>query len=128
MSTQPTGLLVNVEGIGPFVFDKRTMRNQIAIECEYSRQTEGLTHPTPFLGNLATRMADLMVLTVTAPKGWMPADLMEKDAWDEDTYAQIEKVWGALRDKEAEFRRRLQTAPAGEAAGEQDELVVPPAV
>lgn len=120
-----SGLVVNVDGVGVFVFGHRTTRNQIAIECEYSRLTESLPFVTDFLGRLATRMADLKVLTVSQPKGWgkTPAgeptdDIDEMDGFDEDTYALIDKVWSALRDKEAAFRGK----PVGTEAPREDDV------
>jgi hypothetical protein len=129
------GLLVNVDGLGVFTFAHRSMRNQIAIECEYSRLTEGLHIPTAFLGNLAQMVADLSVLTVGAPKDWgktpdgkPTSDVSEMDAFDPETLVKIQKVWSALGDKEAEFRSRQSAAKTGEGVGEQADPVVPPEI
>lgn len=111
-----TDLTVPVEGIGTFTFAKKTMRDQIAIEVEYSRLTEGVETVTNFLWNLATAISVLKVMTVTAPDGW---DLDGLDPEDAESYAKLMQVWGALRDKQASFRKG--TAAVSESAGEGPE-------
>lgn len=99
------GLIVPVEGIGTFTFAMRTIGNQFKIESEYCRLTEGISDVTIFLGNLAESVSDLSVLVVSGPKGWASReDILAKDAFVPETYAEIRKVWSALRDKEASFR------------------------
>lgn len=100
-----------VEGIGTFVFGRRRMEDQLKIEVEYSRITEGVK-PTPWLDNLATWLSTLRVLTVREPENFNAAEL---DPLDDDVYGKIHKVFLALRAKEDSFRRK--PAPAGEGSG-----------
>lgn len=107
-----TDFVVPVEGVGEFTFAKKSIRDQFAIETEYSRLTEGYESVTNFLHNLATAVSNLTVLTVTAPDGW---DVFALDPDDSDSYMKIMKVWGALRDKQVAFRKGPQAD--GQAAG-----------
>lgn len=109
-------LAVSVPEIGSFIFKMRTVQNQFRIEAEYSRLTEGLAEVTMFLGNLAERVSDLSVLVLKGPPGWSAEEIMQMDAFDTATYARIEQVWSALRDKEESFRGFSKAAPAGEGA------------
>lgn len=135
-NTTATGaMIVPVKGVGVFTFAHRSMGNQIAIECEYSRLTEGLHAPTEFLGRLAQTVADLTVLTISAPKDWGSRPdgtrtdvLSEMDAFDPETFDLITRVWSALSDKEAAFRQGRKPQGGGAPAGGTDEPVVPPAV
>ena len=116
MSTySPDTFEVDVEDIGKFVFRKRNMRAQIEIEAEYSRLTEGVQVITAFLGDISSKTADLKVLTLKAPDGW---DVDELDAWDDDSFEKLAKVWSALRDKEASFRAK-PGGPEGDGEGER---------
>ena len=121
-------LPVNVEGIGSFIFKMRTIQNQFRIEAEYARLTEGLSEVTLFLGNLAERVSDLSVLTLSGPKGWSAEKILNMDAFDEATYARIDKVWSALRDKEVSFRKGGETPAAGEGANGDAGTVVSPEI
>jgi hypothetical protein len=97
-----TDFTVPVEGIGAFTFAKRSLRDELAIGSEYSRLTEGVDTPTPWLEAVAGWIAALKVLTVEAPKGW---NIDELDPLDPETYAKLRKVHAALREKEGSFRR-----------------------
>lgn len=124
------GLIVPVEGIGTFTFAMRTIGNQFKIESEYCRLTDGVPEVTVFLGNLAQSVADISVLVVSGPKGWASReDILNKDAYTPETYEQINRVWSALRDKEASFRG-IQTEPQEGGQGDvgDDVVVVPPEV
>lgn len=102
--SQPTDFVITVEGIGAFTFSKRTLRSGFAIAAEYARLTEG--EPLDALiGRFAEAVATLKVLMVDAPAGWGPADLDDLSPFDDATYANLLKVWGALSDKEETFRR-----------------------
>lgn len=108
MALNPTGTMtpttysVTVDGVGTFTFAKRSMRSNLAVAAEYSRLTEGVENPVPFLDTVATWMSTLKVLTVNAPDGWVLDDM---DPEDTDTYARLGKVYSALRGKEDSFRR-----------------------
>lgn len=108
----PTTYTITVDGVGTFTFAKRSMRSNLAIAAEYSRLTEGVENPVPFLDTVATWMSTLKVLTVAAPDGWVLDDM---DPEDEDTYTKLGRVYGALRNKEGSFRRPAD--PLGQAAG-----------
>lgn len=116
-----------VEGVGNFVFARRTMRDEMRVAAEYSRLTEGVETPTPFLETIAGWIATLKVLTVAAPDGW---DLDDMDPLDEDVYAKIGKVNKALRLREGQFRKAKGTPGqgTGQAAGGNDQLLVSPQV
>jgi hypothetical protein len=107
-----TDLVVPVDGIGVFTFSKKTMRDQFAIESEYSRLTEGVDTVTSFLWNMANAFANLLVLTVTAPEGW---DLESLDPEDAEDWNKLQAVWSALRDKQLSFRKSAKAG--GEVPG-----------
>jgi hypothetical protein len=111
-TAQKTDFSVPVEGVGLFVFGRRTMADEIKIHVEYSRLTEAV-QPTPWLDQVATWLATLKVLTVQFPEGF---DLDALDPLDEDVYAKLLKVYAALTDKERSFRRG--SGEAGKASGE----------
>lgn len=98
---------VDVEGIGNFVFARRTMRDELRIAAEFSRYTEGVKTPTDFLETIGGWMATLKVLAVSVPHNWDPESL---DPFDDDTHEKILKVYGALRAKEGSFRKAKQAA------------------
>lgn len=108
MNREPsdTDFHIDVEGVGNFMFARRTMRDEMRIASEYSRLTEGVMTPTPFLAAVAGWIATLKVLMVTGPKDW---DLDEMDPLDEDVYKRISKVNKALRNKEGQFRKTKGT-------------------
>lgn len=109
-----TDFVVPVDGIGVFTFAKKSLRDQFAIEAEYSRLTEGLDSVTTFLWNIATATSTLVVLTVSAPPGW---DIETLDPEDPESYLKLMKVWGALRDKQAAFRQAAKKPGEGEGQG-----------
>lgn len=97
---------VVVEGIGTFMFGYRKLADELRIQVEYARITEGV-QATVWLFNLATYMSALRILMVKSPAGW---DLEELDPLDEDTFIQLERVFNALRAKEDDFRPHLRKA------------------
>lgn len=105
---------VVVEGVGTFMFGYRKLADELRIQVEYARITEGV-QATVWLFNLATYLSALRVLMVKAPNGW---DLEELDPLDEDTFIQIERVFTELRAKEDSFRPKRRKA--GEAPGKTD--------
>lgn len=122
-----TDFHVSVEGIGTFSFGKRTMRDELRIAAEFSRLTEGVDSPTPFLATVAGWISQLRVLTVSAPDGW---DLDALDPLDSDSYAKLLKVHGALREKEGSFRRGKNAAGESDSASALANagVLVPPEV
>jgi hypothetical protein len=120
---RPVAFTLPVEGVGVFTFAKRTMRAHLAVEVEYSRLTEGVETITKFCGDVASAMADLKVLTVSAPKGW---DVEELDAADDESFNLLMKVWSAFREREVTFRKGAQApgAGAGPRAGAEPGVLV----
>ncbi|WP_441280566.1 hypothetical protein [Tardiphaga sp. 862_B3_N1_1] len=109
---QATDFTVPVEGVGKFVFAKRTMADEIAIQREYSGMLQGV-EPTQQLDNLASWMAVLRTLTVRAPEDW---DIDEMDPLDPETYEKLLKVFTAVREAENSFRRGKKVAPEAASA------------
>jgi hypothetical protein len=128
-ASAPTDFHVDVDGVGHFIFARRTIRDEMRIGAEYSRFIEGVEQPTSFLDSMAGWISTLNVLTVEAPHNWNPEGM---DPFDEDTHEKILKVYGALRTKEGEFRRQKAARSAGEnsgpGTGAAPELLVSPAV
>lgn len=116
MSRIPTNtdFQVTVEGIGTFTFARRRMRDELAIAAEFSRLTEGVDTPTPYLASVAGWISTIKVLTVAAPDGW---DMEAMDPLNEDTYANLLKVHTALRDKEGSFRSGAKSQGETQRAG-----------
>lgn len=108
---QATDFHVPVEGIGTFVFGKRTMADELAVQREFADILGGV-EPTAWLQTMAGWLAVLRVLTVKAPDGW---DLDALDPLEDETYAKLNRVYTALREKEDSFRRGPK--PAGEGSG-----------
>lgn len=115
---------VQVEGIGTFTFARRTLNDEVKIQVQYARLTEGVETPTPWLFHFATWLATLKVLMVAAPDGF---DLEALDPLDENTYTTLEKVFRALREQEDRFRGKSGEGRqgAGAPAGEDDRVLVP---
>ena len=119
----PTDFTITVDGVGPFTFARRLMRDELSIAAEFSRICEGVETPNEFLLTVGSWMATLRVLTVHAPDGW---DLDAMDPLDNETYARLFKVYSALRAKEGSFRRK-SAAGKGDGAGVgQDAAVLDP--
>lgn len=91
---------VEVDGIGSFVFRKRTMRDQFAIEGEASRVLGGPCEDDA-LRQGAISFATLLILAVENPPGW---DIEGFDPLDPAATAKIFEVARRLRDTEATFR------------------------
>jgi hypothetical protein len=106
---KPTDFTVSVEGVGRFVFGKRTMADELAIQREYADIIQGVERPTVWLDTMGGWLSALRVLTVSAPDGW---DLDELDPLDEQTYANLNRVYEELRNQERSFRGGQK--PAGE--------------
>lgn len=102
---------LDVEGVGMFVFGRRTLADEIKINVEYSRLTEAV-EPTRWLDQVATWLATLKVMTVRTPETFVIDDL---DPLDDETYAKLLKVHMMLVAKERSFR--LKPDQAGEAGG-----------
>lgn len=108
---QDTDFVVPVEGIGNFTFGRRAMADEIKIQVEFARIIEGV-EPTAWLNTVGGWLSVLRVLTVRAPADW---DIEGMDPTDDETYAKLARVHGALIDKERSFRRKPE--PTGEGSG-----------
>lgn len=97
---QETDFTVDVEDVGTFTFGRRTMADEIRVQVEYARIIEGV-EPTNWLQIVGGWLSALRVLTVRAPAGW---DVDALDPLDDETYAKLGKVHGALTTQEATFR------------------------
>lgn len=122
---------IHVPGVGTFECQRRNMRDELRIEAEYSRLTEGIETPTDALETSARMISAIKVLVTSAPEGW---DIDEMDPFDQDTYAKIVKVYLAIREKENSFRRLLGnrgqasgTSPSGESGAVVSENIQPTA-
>lgn len=113
---------VDVDGIGAFTFSHRTMRDELRIGAEYSRLTEGVATPTPWLASFAEMVAALKTLTAEAPSGW---DIDAMDPFEASSYSQILSAYNALRGAEDSFRGRpAKTGEGGGEASGQDHRVL----
>ncbi|SAK98667.1 hypothetical protein AWB80_07567 [Caballeronia pedi] len=111
----------HVEGVGTFTFARRNMRRELAIATEFSRLTEGVATPSPFLETVAGMISTLKVLTLLAPAGW---DLDELDPLDDESYAKLMKVHAALRAKEGSFRRKNGVASEAQRSGDGNDAAL----
>lgn len=102
----PNDFALNIEGIGTFVFGRRTMRDEIKMQVEYAKLIDGAT-PTDWLASVCGWISCLTVMTVSSPDGW---DIDLLDPMDNESYANLAKVYAALDKKEASFRAK----PKGE--------------
>lgn len=120
--THPTDFTVPVDGIGTFTFARRKMADELKIQVEYARMIDGV-EPTQWLSLVAGWMSALMVLTVKAPDGW---DLDELDPLDDESYANLKRVYDELMQKEQSFRPGHGKAGQGQrpGAGEDGAVLV----
>lgn len=104
MARQPNknDFIVEVPGEGRFIFARRSMGDEIAIQREYARHAGGV-EPTVWLATLAEYLSTLSVLTVEAPESW---DIDAMDPLDDESYKRIGRVFAALRERENTFRRK----------------------
>lgn len=103
---------IDVEGVGTFLFGRRTMADEIKIHVEYARLTEAV-QPTPWLDQVATWLSTLKVMTVRFPDGF---DIEALDPLEDDTYQKLMRIHAAFIAKESSFRRG--SGKASEASGE----------
>lgn len=113
-----TDFFIDVPNVGNFSFARRTLRDEFAIAAEYSRLTEGIATPTPWLEFVATWVSALKVLTVTAPSGW---DIDSMDPLDQGTYDKLREVHKALTEKEQSFRKNSSQTGAAARPGDVGE-------
>lgn len=107
-------LHVEIKGIGAFTFTHRTLRDELRINAEVERLTEGQEDISASFRNLCYMVACLKVLTLTAPDDWR---LLDADALAPETFARIGQVYGGLREAEERFRQGIEPQPAGAGTG-----------
>lgn len=118
MSEQELNIFAaDVEGIGQFWFRRRRLGLDMKISVERARLSEGVALD-PLTSVFFVAIADLKVLLVEAPAGCdiQPGKLDELDTFDDSVYGRVLKVWEALTEKEATFRKG---SPAGGQSGGQ---------
>lgn len=126
MSDSPAVRAATVEGVGTFTFRKRNMAAEIRISVEFARLTEGAP-VDEFTAVFCRAIAELTVLTVKAPESWV---IEEMDPFDDDSYAKVFKVRGALIDGDGGTFRGPGKVGEGTGEGQGGDLrePVPPEV
>lgn len=94
--------VVNVDGVGTFECQRRTMRVAVAIGVEYARLTEGLEDVPENLERMCNVLAYLKSMIVSGPAGF---DVYETDPDDKGEIAKLTKVYDAISEGEARFRK-----------------------
>lgn len=128
-SPSQSDFTVTVEGLGDFIFGRRVMRDELKIQAEFRRMTDGLDDPGSELSLVARWISVLKVLMVRAPsKQW--EDLETIDPLDPDSYTGLMRIYEALREKERSFRPGHGQVGKGSGAadGGVGGVLVPPQV
>lgn len=113
-SAGPSDFHLDVEGVGKFVFARRTPRDVYRIRGEYANLTDGNYDADGNYADIsALGFATIKVLMVSAPDGFSldQLDPLVDEAWEE----KVVKVFTSLREKELSFRPG--TGASGQAAG-----------
>ena len=127
----PTDFNIEVQGLGTFVFGRRTGRDRFKIAAEYHRLTEGMDVADVELGLAAEAMATVRTLLVDGPDEIKAMTDLEAPADpDPEADAKLLRVFFALRQKELSFRPRkgANGQGAGQEDGDQPGVLVPPEV
>lgn len=96
---------VDVEGIGSFIFGRRTGRDRFRIAADYHRLTEGLEVADSEFGLTAEAFATVKNLLVEGPADVVASiDLDAPASMDPDADSKLLRVFFALRQKELSFR------------------------
>lgn len=127
----PNDFTLEIEGIGNFIFGRRTGRDRFRISADYHRLTEGLDVGESELGLVAEAFATVKTLMVDGPVDI--ATMLDLDApsdVDQDGDAKLLRVFFALRQKELSFRPRAGEGreAAREGNGEQPGVLAAPEV
>lgn len=125
----PNDFSIDVDGLGTFIFGRRTGRDRFRIAADYHRLTEGLEVGDSEFGLAAEALATIKALLVEGPAEIMA--MLDLDA-PADTSAEADakllRVFFALRQKELSFRPRKgegSQAARSENGGEPGVLVSP---
>lgn len=113
---------VPVEGIGTFMFARRTMRDEIKISVERARLLDGV-EPEPWLSLVTTWICTITVLASSMPEGF--GDPMELDPSDNDSYTKLKAVFDALYEKELSFRQKRGSGEPAQGQGSGADGAVP---
>lgn len=106
-SKAPGDFDVEVEGVGRFIFGRRTPRDVFTIRGEYNRITGGnFTEDGMFADMAALAFVTIKQLAVEMPDGFDPErlDPVMSDEWE----PKLIRVFGELRAKELSFRPELR--------------------
>jgi hypothetical protein len=87
MSKLPNTFTVDIEGVGKFIFKRRTMEREFSIQAQVQRISGG----EQLTGTM------LSMVRAEAPEGW---DIDGMDALDDESYLRIADVFSALRTAE----------------------------
>lgn len=98
--TPGANFTVTVEGVGDFVFRRRTLDSQFKILAAAVRMLGGET-VAEHLHMMAVAVETVRHLTVTAPDGWSIEDI---DPLDQEQIDRVLLVFGRLRAAEDTFR------------------------
>lgn len=93
--------VVDVEGVGQFEFQHRTLTLQVGVEAIMNRMLDGPVSDERLL-YVARAIATIKKLAIKVPEGF---DLEAIDPIDENEVEGVLKAYGGLLDAEATFRR-----------------------
>lgn len=119
---------VDVEGLGTFVFGRRTGRDRFRMAAEFHRLTEGLDVGDSEFGLVADAFVTIKALLVDGPAEITSMlDLEAPASMDPDADAMLLRVFFALRQKELSFRpgAREDGKAARPGDGRDDRVLVP---
>lgn len=128
-AASPSDFSVEVEGLGTFIFGRRTGRDRFRIAAEFHRLTEGLDVGDSEFGLATEAFVTVKQMLVEGPDEI--AAMLDLDApasMDPDADAKLLRAFFALRQKELSFRPRKGedgTAPWQVDGGQPGVLVSP---
>jgi hypothetical protein len=122
-ATPGSDFTFSVEGLGDFVYARRTLGDSIKIRARYL-ELVGEHASDVDLSALATVAATHDVLCVQAPEGW--SDLLKIDTLDPANFDRIYALFGALGEKEDSFRGQPKStvASSGQGTGKDAPVLV----
>ena len=125
----PTDFTLDVEGVGIFIFGRRTGRDRFKISTEIGLLTGFQEMPDDsFISLAANAYATVKTMMVAGPDGFIKkADLDGFDSGTTDSSADVIKVFLAYSEKENSFRSNAGKASEGKGEGASEDVrdVVP---